>query len=58
LAPKRAAQAANNLIPTDKKKEMCKRASKQVLVAEPSPSMVTDKKIKPDAPVVAASMPT
>jgi hypothetical protein len=45
-------------VPTDKKKETRKQASKQILAAEPSPPPTTDKKIKPDAPVVAAAAPT
>jgi hypothetical protein len=58
LALEHAAQAANDPVPTDKKKETRKRASKQVLVAEPGPLVATDKQIKPDAPVVAAATPT
>jgi hypothetical protein len=55
LALEHAAQAANDPVPTDKKKETQKRASKQILVAEPGPPLTTEKKIKPDAPVVAAA---
>jgi hypothetical protein len=58
LALKRAAQATNDPVPTDKKKETCKHASKQVPAAEQGPSATMDKKIKPDAPVVAAAAPT
>jgi hypothetical protein len=58
LALEHAAQAANDPVPTDKTKEMRKRTSKQVLVAEPGPLVATDKQIKPDAPVVAAATPT
>jgi hypothetical protein len=58
LASERAAQAANDPVPTDKKKETHKRASKQVLAAEPGPSAAADKKVKPDAMVVAVAAPT
>jgi hypothetical protein len=58
LAPEHAAQAANDLVPTDKKKEARKRASKQILTAEQGLRPTTDKKIKPDAPVVVAAAPT
>jgi hypothetical protein len=58
LAPEHAAQTANGPVPTDKKKETRKRASKHILVAEPGPPPTTDKKIKPDAPVVPAAAPT
>jgi hypothetical protein len=58
LAPKYVAQAANDPVATDKKKETRKRASKQVLATDPGPSIATDKKIKPDALVVAAAVPT
>jgi hypothetical protein len=58
LAPKHAVQAANDPVPTDKKKETRKWASKQILAAEPGSPPTTDKKIKPDAPVVAAAAPT
>jgi hypothetical protein len=51
-------QAANDPVPTDKKKEMRKHASKQVLAAKPSPSAAADRKVKPDALVVATTMPT
>jgi hypothetical protein len=44
---------ANDPVPTDKKKETRKRASKHVLAAEPGPMAAADKKVKPDAPVVA-----
>jgi hypothetical protein len=54
----RATQAANDPVPTNKKKETQKRASKHVLAAEPGSSIATDKKIKPDAPVVATVVPT
>jgi hypothetical protein len=37
---------------------MVKPASKQVLVAKLGPSAAADKKIKPDAPVVVAVLPT
>jgi hypothetical protein len=58
LAPERVVQAANDPVPTDRKKETRKRASKQILVAEPGPPPTTNKKIKPDTPVVAAAAPT
>jgi hypothetical protein len=58
LAPERAAQAAHDPVPTDKKKETRKQASKQILAAEPGPPPTTDKKIKPDALVVSAATPT
>jgi hypothetical protein len=49
LAPEQAAQAANDPVPTDKKKETRKHASKQVVAAEPGPLAPADKKVKPDA---------
>jgi hypothetical protein len=58
LAPERAAQAANDPLPIDKKKETRKRDSKQVLAAEPEPMTAIDKKIKPDTLVVATAAPT
>jgi hypothetical protein len=58
LALEHVAQAANDLVPTNKKMEMCKRASKQVLAAEPGPLAATDKKVKPDTPVLAVATPT
>jgi hypothetical protein len=58
LALKRASQAANDPVPTDKKKEMRKCASKQVLADEPGPSAAANKKVKPDALVVVAATPT
>jgi hypothetical protein len=57
LALKHAVQAANDPVPTDKKKET-RKASKQVLVAEPGQPTTSDKKSKPDAPVVAMAVPT
>jgi hypothetical protein len=57
LAPKRAVQAANDPVPTDKKKETQKWAFKQILAAEPGPPLTTNKKIKPDAPVVGSANP-
>jgi hypothetical protein len=51
-------EAANDPVPTDKKKEMRKRASKEVLAAELGPSVAADKKVKTEAPVVAAATPT
>jgi hypothetical protein len=51
LAPEHALQAANDLVPTDKK-ETRKRASKQILAAEPGPPPTTNKKIQPNTPVV------
>jgi hypothetical protein len=50
-------QAANDPVPTDKKKET-RKASKQVLVAEPGQPTTSDKKSKPDALVVAMAVPT
>jgi hypothetical protein len=55
LAPEHALQAANDPVPTDKKKETQKRASKQILAAEPGPPPTTDKKIQRNAPMVAAA---
>jgi hypothetical protein len=52
------AQATNDLVPTDKKKETRKRASKQVLAAKLGPTAAADKKVKPDALVVATAVPT
>jgi hypothetical protein len=57
LAPERAAQAANDPMPLDKKKGTRKRASKQVLAAEPGPSATADKKVKPDAPEAVDATP-
>jgi hypothetical protein len=45
-------------VPTDKKKETRKRASKQVLGAEPGPTAAAYKKVKADALVVSAAVPT
>jgi hypothetical protein len=57
LAPERAAQAANDPVPLDKKKGTCKHASKQVLAAEPGPSATVDKKVKPDVPEATDATP-
>jgi hypothetical protein len=58
LAPERAAQAANDPVPLDKKKGTRKRASKQVLAAKPGPSATADKKVKPNVPEAADATPS
>jgi hypothetical protein len=44
-------------MPSVKKKGTRKRASKQVMGAEPGSSMSLDKKVKPDVPVTAMAAP-
>jgi hypothetical protein len=57
LALEHVAQAANDLVPSVRKKGTRKRASKQVLAAEPGTSASIDKKVKPDVHVAAMATP-